>query len=159
MSSAAARCVFIRAAAVAGIKEGARHAGEKEETRMKKGGVVRGKRAAGTQTDAPLRGDSPLRVDATDATDAALVLGVAAWRARVRAAMAALAAVVDEEPLRGGAPDAPGATGAADAPGATGAPSPFGGARESDEAAEARLRRELGCLGGDEEELSEYSGV
>ena len=117
---------------------------------MKKGGVVRGKRAAGTQTDAPLRGDSPLRVDATDATDAALVRGVAAWRARVRAAMAALAAVVDEEPLRGGA---------ADAPGATGAPSPFGGARESDEAAEARLRRELGCLGGDEEELSEYSGV
>ena len=154
----ASRCVFIRAAAVAGIKEGGRAWFEKEEARMKKGGVVQRRRVAeaGTQTDAPLRGDAS---DATDATDAALMRGVAAWRARVRAAMAALAAVVDEE--AGGdaadATDAPGAPGATDAPDAPGGAPLRGG--ESDEAAEARLRRELGCLGGEEDELSEYSAL
>ena len=118
---------------------------------------------AGTQTE-----DVPLRGGATDAArggvgrcasgEETASLG-AAWRARVRAAMAVLAAVVDEE---GGATVAGDATVMGDATVAIGAAdasvapiAPGCGAGESDEAAEARLRRELGCLGSGSEEEDE----
>ena len=146
-------------------------------SKKREGGGAR-RAEAGTQTeDAPLRGDENGGSDvmcATGATDVPLrgdaIRGgvgrcawadetgssVAAWRARVRAAMAVLAAVVDEE-AGGDATGAADATVAGDAADATDAPAPpkGGGGGESDEAAEARLRRELGCLGSGSEDDDE----